>query len=150
MAKEPLVLPLDGWIRFGVNMDPEELRRIGPSVPEVTIAAGNTSTMGRAQFDTGANHTCMTQRVADALGIQPSGTILQHAAGKDPAETPLFQVRLTFHNGTVLDHDIAVLRSLSAPHDLLIGRDILGLGRLVVDFTTGRWEWHIKLPAEKL
>ena len=145
IAAEMLILESEGWVRIRVTAKVEELRQFGPTLP-VTVSANSLSKETFAQVDTGANHSCISERLADQMGIPPHGALYQHPAGSEPEHTAVFRCAIEFPNGTKIDADMAVLPSLSDPHDVLIGRDILQTCRLVVDFVTGEWEIHFKSP----
>lgn len=146
MTQSPLILNFSGWTRLTVTSDFAIMKTIGPTLPiefeSLELKAETKKVL--ALIDSGANHSCIGPRLFAALGISASRTINQHPAGKEPEYVPIFLGRIKFHNGTQIDGDFAVLASLGDPYDILIGRDILSLCRLVIDFTTGNWELHFK------
>lgn len=134
------------WIKLTVNQRVDELRAFGPTIPIKVSATPSDSVRvdALAQIDTGANHSCLTEALAGALGLPSIGTLFQHAAGREPQNVPIHRARLWLPGGTNIDADLAILASLREPHAILIGRDILQFCRLNVDFTNGRVEFHIR------
>lgn len=137
------------WIKIGVDNSVDDLRRYGPSLPlQVSKIEDQQPRLDvHAQLDTGANHSCCSPGLGQLLGIPPSGSLFQHHAGREPQSVPVFRARLWFPGGTQIDADLAVLSSLAEPHAILIGRDILSMCRLDVDFLSGRTELHMKVPS---
>lgn len=135
------------WIKIGITQSVDELRMFGPTVP-LHISAGDETGARpfqvNAQIDTGANLSCCGPQIGKRLGA-PAGSILLQAAGSKPQDVPLFSAMLWFPGGTGIKANLAVLASLGEPHDVLIGRDILGVCRLEVNFTTGLVDLHFKI-----
>jgi hypothetical protein len=128
----------DAMPKLTVMMSTEELRHLGPTAELLFGPIGGSLSPVRAQFDTGANHSCISAALAANLG-PPTDQILQVAAGGIAHNVPVHRCSLEFPGGTKLDADFAVLGHLAPPHDVLIGRDILALGRFEVDFKAGVW-----------
>ena len=139
-------------VSINVNADIGDLKKRGPSLPIIFMPDENFALVSKsvkehavtAQLDTGANHSCISQELANNLNISPSGEVLQHGAGQEAKNTPAYKATVTFPKGTEVTAEFAVLPSMHNDHDVLIGRDILSLGKLVVDFTTGKWSIHFK------
>lgn len=146
MGKKPMVLETEGWVELNTTMSVAELRQFGPTTDlKVRSAAGGEYFEVLAQIDTGASHSCVGPALAAKLG-GPTGQLLQHQAGGQPAYAPQHSCEILLPTGNVVNVDLTVLAGLSDPHQVLIGRDVLAFCRLVVDFTTGKWSLHLKTP----
>jgi hypothetical protein len=146
-----LAFTLGGWVTLGVDMPVEEIVRYGPSLqgvkltPDASFGHDNVSPLPRqvsAQMDTGAEISCISARLWQELGVKPCRFLNANSEASRPV--PMCRANIAFQNGTQINADLAVFAQLAQPHDLLIGRDILRLGRIVVDFTTGHWELEFK------
>ena len=126
------------------------LRRDGPTLDVVlhtTCRDGSACppVHGRAMVDTGADRTAVSM---DAVrGARPSGSFRALGVTSGEVDLPIYPVRLGFP-GTGLP-EVAVPEAAGSPHlrdqgiDVLIGREVLGRGRLVYDGRTGRWSLSI-------
>lgn len=133
------------WIKSGFEQTVENLYDIGPSA-RVTVSArerGATRYAVIAQIDTGAGGTGISPRLAEKLGIAPVDSGLIHEAGREPIAALYYPVSLAL-GPMVVELEVAGLPSLGDPHDVLVGRDVLGKFRLIVDFTTGQTQLHFK------
>jgi predicted aspartyl protease len=150
---QPVIFDIDGWARLSVDATPEHLRVYGPCVlVDIQGITQSTDTTPKiegvvALFDTGAGHSCISPALAARLGIPSHSTLKQYAAGTEPQDTQLFRCILFFPGITQVTADFAILSHLKEPHEVVIGCDILHSARLIVDFTTGQWEAHFKIPG---
>jgi hypothetical protein len=96
-----------------------------------------------AQFDTGASRSCITLAVATKLGTQPSSVTASRIAGDQELALPTYKCAFVFPDGTTWATEIPALSYLGPPHDILIGRDLMNNSRLLVDFTTGKWDFRL-------
>ncbi len=84
-----------------------------------------------AIWDTGATHSCITQRVVEELGLRPIGvTEVRGVHGVHKAETYLINILLP--NTVVVTDVIATKFDLGHEGDVLIGMDVIGLGDFAV------------------
>lgn len=130
MDNRDCLLPMAGWIRNQVKETPEALCKLGPLLkvrlqlgngPAVeALAVMNTATPGSRL------HPDLLKKLLGGAAI-----------GKDQ------RALLTFHNGTQAMIPLAADPTLSHPHDVSIGLDLLSRMRLVLDFVSGHWEFHI-------
>lgn len=133
------------WTKIGFKQSAQGLVKNGPSASVGIGAAGAAcaSFKALAQIDTGAAGCGIGPDVAKRLNLEPVGFGAIHEAGREPITANFFAIRL-FLPGMDIDLDVAGLPSLAAPHEILIGRDALARFRLLVDFTTGITQFHIK------
>jgi predicted aspartyl protease len=152
VANEPLVLNMNGWIRENAVQIQSELVGHGPSfyvsVEPFDDKGGRRPTLNNiiAQIDPGAGATCISPRLAAKLGVPAVSTADLQIAGDRSQTLQRFQCGVIFADGTRWDSELAALPYIGEPHDVVIGRDFLAHTRLLIDFTTGSWELHIKKP----
>ena len=118
-------------------------------------AAYNPSTLSgsapiRKQFmglwDTGASGTVITNRVATALGLVPSGMCKSyHAQGVSNVNT--YFVNIILLNGIQV-HSLRVFEgNLPGGIDLLIGMDIISLGDFSITHKNGGTVFSFQIPS---
>jgi hypothetical protein len=128
------------WVGLTDTVNPEDLQRHGPTIPvRVGPANGEAEHSVLAQVDTGASHSAISPRLAAFLGVRPTREVKANHPVHEPVLVDVFRCSLALPNGTVLEADCAVLPNLIHPHDVLIGRDILAICRLSIDFVSGEW-----------
>ena len=95
--------------------------------------------------DTGADVTCISDKVVGFLDLQPTGKVqMVGATGSDAVNQYLVDLLLQFgtqHIG-IPDHRAASFKAGSPHYDVLIGRDILCKGVLTMDFA-GRFTFSV-------
>ena len=95
--------------------------------------------------DTGADVTCISNKVADFLNLEPSGK-LQIVGATGPGSVNQYLVDVLLQFGTqhigIPDHRAATFGPGSPHYDVLIGRDIICQGVLTVDFA-GRFTFSV-------
>lgn len=99
----------------------------------------------RGLIDTGASHTCMDPSVFEALGLQPTGSILMHtpSTGDIPQAADTYDVGMVIPNNlqaALVLHHVQVSASLLAHvqgFHAVIGRDILAQCILVYNGSVG-------------
>jgi predicted aspartyl protease len=134
-----------GWAKITFRQTVDELIQNGPTI-EIGVTCIDSGNGARvlAQIDTGAAGTGVSAKLAERLGLMPYGEHGEiHEAGRERLVVPYHFVRLTLPHADI-EHEVACLPSLGAPHDVLIGRDILANSRLVVDFIAGVVGLHIR------
>lgn len=130
MDNRDCLLPMAGWTRNQVQEDPAALSRLGPLL-KLRLRVGDAPDLDvLTVFNTASPNTRLCP------------TLMQRIAGH-----PQFQNQstgiLTFHNGMQARIPLVSDPTLSSPHEVSIGLDLLRQMRLVLDFTTGNWEFHI-------
>lgn len=127
------------WTQVRINQSVEELRKYGPSLRvAISPVPDPTRTIhSLAQIDTGAHGTALNPRICRELGLTPFGEFVINEAGRAPIVGDRYRVRLFLPPAIDIEMDIAAMPSLHPPHEVLIGRDVLSGGRMMVDFTTG-------------
>lgn len=130
MDNRDCLLPMAGWVRHQVQEDPGALSRLGPLL-KLRLRAGNSPDVEvLVVFNTASPVT----RLAPAL--------LRRIVGQGPFQGEPFGI-LTFHNGMQVRIPLVSDPALASPYDVSLGLDLLRHMRLVLDFTTGNWEFHI-------
>lgn len=125
--------------------DPSRLFQYGPLVQiQVRAKSGSLIVNAVGQIDTGAGHTCISPGLRNQLGLQASGTAPQQAANAPQLDTPTFDCVLAFPGVGEFSLNARLLDHLQEPTDVLIGRDILRLCHVDIDFTTGAWSLTFK------
>lgn len=95
--------------------------------------------------DTGADVTCISNRVVNLLDLQPTGKRqVVGATGPGVANQYLADLLLQFgtQNIGIPHHEVTAIGSGSPFFDVLIGRDIICRGVLTVDFA-GRFTFSV-------
>lgn len=118
-------------------------------INEVTIKAGDSSCAAFAQWDTGASGTCIAEKVANDLGLVPTGKQnMKTPAGTTMVNTYLIDVILP--NGVTIT-DVVVCGTLIHEQGIqvLIGMDIIGLGDFSVSNHEGKTVYSFRVPSKK-
>lgn len=111
---------------------------------------GNNDEMktNRAQWDTGATSTCISQAVIDRLDLKPiSQTMIQTPSGNRVMTVYLIDVKLP---NNLLVKDVQAIGSEigSQGIDMLIGMDIIGLGDFSVSNYAGSTKFSFRFPSQ--
>jgi len=101
-------------------------------------------------WDTGATGTVIRKRIADELGLQPSGRVIVHVVGKDEIaseyETNTYLVNLYLPNQVAV-MGVSVSEGAIDGCDVLIGMDIIGIGDFALTNCNNRTCWSFRLPS---
>jgi len=107
-----------------------------------------------AIWDTGATHSAITKKVADDLGLKPTGVReIRHGGGKSVNNTYL--VNIVLPNGVMVGQ-VRVTEVNLIPDDntsddkqpqLLVGMDIIGLGDFAVTNADGKTTLSFRIPS---
>ena len=128
------------WTEITIRQTADDIRKYGPSLAVRVGALPNNGVKAVevcAQIDTGAEITSIDDRLAQRLALKAIAHGLVHKAGAQPHPALYFRVLLSLPHFR-FDIDVeAFATSLGAPHDLVIGRNVLKDCRLASDFTTG-------------
>lgn len=147
--KEPV------WAKIGLRQGVDDLIKYGPTIRaaicDVTSKSNTVNVL--AQIDTGASMSGISPNVVRRLQLRGHGAGDIVEAGRERITVDFHEVDIVmaFRNppsgalhSMSIRCEVAGLPSLAPPHDLLIGRDILGQFRLLVDFTTGTTQLHLR------
>lgn len=100
-----------------------------------------------AVWDTGASGSVITQRIADELGLVPTGiTNVNGITGQSQTETYL--VNITLPNG-VMFHGLRVTRAILEGFDVLIGMDVIAAGDFAVTGAGGKTVMSFRVPSRQ-
>lgn len=111
-------------------------------MPDVFETPYNT----RGIWDTGATGTVITQKVVDALQLQPTGYTTVHTAG-GIVDSPTFLVDVVLHSGIRITELNVTLGKLYDSVDLLLGMDIITLGDFSVTNFNGNSCMSFRIPS---
>lgn len=134
--------------KIAVEQGRQALVTLGPTFDVWLADASQTEVQAVAQIDTGAGNTSITERLRRRLGLTPKGAAPVHEAGREPITIPIIETSLRLQKGPPIVLKMGVIASMGDAHDVLIGRDILGGCRFVVDFIHGRFE--LQLTPERI
>lgn len=100
-----------------------------------------------AIWDTGASKTCITQKVVDALGLQPSGMGNIHTAAGE-MQTSSYMVTVGLPPKLLIKGVDAMCVTLTHPDlDALIGMDIITLGDFSITNKNGKTCMTFRVPS---
>lgn len=100
-----------------------------------------------ALWDTGATGTVITQKVAERLGILPTGQILAfHANGKDMVNTYIVNIMLPNNVGIT---EVDVTEGDLSGFDMLIGMNVIQHGDFSVSCKNGNTVFSFQLPSTR-
>lgn len=107
-----------------------------------------------AIWDTGATHSAITQKVADDLGLKPTGMAeVRYGSGK--ASTNTYLVNFSLPNKVMIPHvrvtEVQLISDDNVSSDnqpqLLIGMDIIGLGDFAVTNANDKTTFSFRIPS---
>ncbi len=98
-----------------------------------------------ALWDTGANATVVSERVATALGLAPVGMVTVHTAN-GPYDTPIYAIDVMLPNNVMVKGIRATEADLQIC-DALIGMDIISLGDMLVT-NAPNTKFEFRLPSK--
>lgn len=133
------------------------LTKVGVSIP-VTLEEAKAQKIELKEYvaiwDTGATHSAITKKVADDIGLKPTGIAeVRHADGKSPTNTYLVNI---FLPNKVMAGQVRVTEVKLIPDDntaddvqpqLLIGMDIIGVGDFAVSSDNGKTVLSFRTPS---
>jgi predicted aspartyl protease len=109
-----------------------------------------------AIWDTGATHSAITKKIADSLGLIPTGVReIRHANGKSAKNTYLVNIGLP--NGLMINNvrvtEVDLIPDGNIPDEkqpqLLIGMDIIGMGDFSVTNFNGKTTVSFRMPSSE-
>lgn len=101
-----------------------------------------------AQWDTGATHTCISERVVQELGLIPIGKVkMQTPSGNIDANE--YRINIKLQNEDVLLENVYVIDSEIGKQgiDVLVGMNIISLGDFSVSNYEGRTVFSFRVPS---
>lgn len=141
----------EDWIKIRVKQPAIDMVAYGPSMQVKLKKVGAAQTVDLiAEIDTGAGHSAISPEAQRRLGADIVGSADVHEINKNPTAIPVCRAVLRFPKGPDLNREFLVLNSLGAPHDVVIGRDILRAGVFSANFVGGFYELHLSLQLLRL
>lgn len=114
--------------------------------PGAVAAPGPPRGDYNAVWDTGATGSVITQRIADDLGLVPTGITKVHGIeGESETETYLVNIRLP--NG-VMFHALKVTKAKLHGFDVLIGMDVIAAGDFAVTNAGAKTVMTFRVPSK--
>lgn len=106
----------------------------------------------KAIWDTGATNTCITPRVVQELGLQPSGRAVVQVVGSGAAagehEVATYLVNIFLPNQTEII-GVRVSENTISGGDVLIGMDIITHGDFAITNYNGQTWWTFRVPSNE-
>ena len=96
-------------------------------------------------LDTGADHTCVSRRLAQSLNLRPSGKVpVSGATGASEMSQYMIDLLPQFGQNSIAitEHMVTEFTSNSTAYDMLVGRDIICQGVFTMDFS-GRFSFSV-------
>ena len=101
-----------------------------------------------AIWDTGATSTVITEKVANELGLSPTGFVTSHHAG-GTSKVPTYIVNIFLPNGINIPGIRVIQATLSAETEILIGMDIISHGDFAFTNEKGNSCFTFRIPSVK-
>lgn len=101
-----------------------------------------------AIWDTGATSTVITQKVANELGLVPTGFATSHHAG-GTSRVPTYLVNVYLPNGINIPGVRVIQATLSEDTEILIGMDIISHGDFSFTNFEGKSCFSFRIPSKK-
>lgn len=126
--------------------------RVAKLLNEVDVSRtdGSCARSYVAQWDTGAERTCVSQRVVSELGLEQLGCLrLSSPAGVEVV--PTYKIVLHLPNNTaVVNYEVPLARFDDCDVDVLVGLDVITNGEFAVGFDGERTQFTFRVPANAL
>lgn len=97
-------------------------------------------------WDTGATKSCITQRIADDLGLVSVGRASIGTAN-GYADVDTYFVHIGLPNGVMIPNVLVSCADLGANIDILIGMDIISLGDFSITNVKGKTLFSFRIPS---
>jgi hypothetical protein len=96
-------------------------------------------------WDTGASHSLITQKIVDALELEPVDfKVISTPVGI--SDCPIYEVDIVLPNGFIAVNLRTLFGNLSGS-DLLIGMDVIGQGDFAVSNFGGKTAFTFRVPS---
>ena len=117
---------------------------------EVSSVDGSRTREYDAQWDTGAQRTCISQSVVSELALEQFGCIrLTSPAGEE--YMPTYKVELHLPNSVhIVNYEVPLARFDDGDVDVLIGLDVITNGEFAVGYDGKRTQFTFRVSAEGL
>lgn len=125
--------------------------RAAKLVNEVEVSDGDGAARRySAQWDTGAQRTCISQKVVCELSLVQFGCIrLTSPAGEECV--PTYKVELLLPNNVaIVNYEVPLAHFDAADVDVLVGLDVITNGEFAVGCDGERTQFTFRVPAEGL
>lgn len=118
-------------------------------INDVTAKAGEICCAAKAQWDTGASGTCISEELVAHLGLVPTGKLkIKTPSGAMDANTYIIDI-LFPNNVTISDVMVCGAKIGDQGIQMLIGMDVITLGDLAVSNYNGKTVFSFRIPSKK-
>ncbi|MEQ1619346.1 MAG: hypothetical protein ABL883_13500 [Terricaulis sp.] len=134
----------------GASNAADEMLEFG-LLAQVTVSNASTheaSDYVSALIDTGAYITTVHRELAERLQLEIDRSEEFDVVGARNRKAGISRCAIGFQSGHIVKLGKVAIDDLPGFCPVIVGRDIIGLGQLIVDFETGGWVLHIN--PEKL
>lgn len=101
----------------------------------------------RALWDTGAQLTCISQRLVARLNLQPDGSTNILGANNQPFPAKVYSVQLIMGRFVIPYLRVAELPMQNTGHDVIIGMDVMSQGDLTITNYNGHTVLTFREPS---
>jgi predicted aspartyl protease len=139
---------MSGWVEFTYHG--KDLTARGLVIPVNVTSSQTLRSAGPvpAVIDTGADTTCVSRTLAEKLGMTATSTEKHHVINGGHVDLAVSPCAIQFDDLEIIELARAGIADIGEADAVLIGRDILSIAQLIVDFTQG--SWTLRLDASKL
>jgi len=116
-----------------------------PTLPDVE---NNNFYQTQCIWDTGAGASVITQRVIDALGLQPTGITFVNTASENNRQTNQYELDIFLSNDLVFRNVTVTEGTIIDGIDCLLGMDIIGVGDFSLTYYQGNTCMSFRYPSQ--
>lgn len=118
-------------------------------INDIKAKAGEKCCQAKAQWDTGASGTCISEELVSKLELIPTGKqIIQTPSGSLDVNTYIIDIMLP-NNLTITDVMVCGTKIGNQGIQMLIGMDVISLGDLSVSNYNGKTVFSFRIPSKK-
>ena len=122
------------------------LKAFSPPKPKFIYLKDYDHKRYNAIWDTGAEESVITEKVAQELGLKPVGIVKVHTAS-GPAMANEYLVNIWLPNNVMVPNLLVIEGKIAGRCEVLIGMDIISKGDFAVTNYNGRTVFTFRLPS---